>query len=257
MPGDRAPDVHVVADGAREVSGRLIVRAGEHRRLDAWAMKKSWAHPCLDGYECKWSRSDFLRDEKVRDYLPLCNRLWFVCPSGLIGVNEIPEQMGLLWAPETGTRLMTKKKAPHREIAPPVQLLFYVLMHRSKITREYMPETDRTAFWREWADGKKTLKELGQRVASRTRTEIRNTVETAERRAEEAERRAERIAYNYPEVQRLVDTLGLDPSRYDFRQRIESSIAGGNLRRELETLQRSIDSVREEFWPEEKERATA
>ena len=44
--------------------------AGTHLRLDAWAMRRSWTHPTVWGYEIKVSRSDFLSDDKWVGYLP-------------------------------------------------------------------------------------------------------------------------------------------------------------------------------------------
>jgi len=43
-------------------------------RIDAWAMAKSWAHPLVNAYETKVSRSDFLNDNKWQMYLPFCNQ---------------------------------------------------------------------------------------------------------------------------------------------------------------------------------------
>jgi hypothetical protein len=37
---------------------------GKHYRMDAVAIKKSWANPCITCYEVKVDRQDFLRDEK-------------------------------------------------------------------------------------------------------------------------------------------------------------------------------------------------
>ena len=50
---------------------------GGHRRLDAWAMRRSYTKPCVWGYEIKISRSDFFADEKWPGYLPFCNQFYF------------------------------------------------------------------------------------------------------------------------------------------------------------------------------------
>lgn len=39
-------------------------QSGSHLRMDAWAMNKSWAHPCAIGYEVKVTRADFIGDNK-------------------------------------------------------------------------------------------------------------------------------------------------------------------------------------------------
>lgn len=49
------------------------------RRMDAWAMKKSWANPMVLAYEIKSSRQDFMSDHKMQDYLPYCNEAYVVC----------------------------------------------------------------------------------------------------------------------------------------------------------------------------------
>src|SRR5690242_5105664 len=85
-------------------------QGGSHRRMDAWVMSKSWANPCVTGYEIKVSRSDFLGDEKWRTYLPLCNEFYFVAPSGIIEPDELPPEAGLLCVSSTGTVLFRKKK---------------------------------------------------------------------------------------------------------------------------------------------------
>ena len=38
-------------------------------QFDGLAIHKSWAHPCIIGYEIKVSRSDFLRDAKYTNCL--------------------------------------------------------------------------------------------------------------------------------------------------------------------------------------------
>ena len=69
---------------------------GGSPRLDGWAMRKSWTHPCMWGYEVKVSRSDWLRDQKIAAYLPLCNVLYVVAPSGIVQPEELPDSVGLL-----------------------------------------------------------------------------------------------------------------------------------------------------------------
>ena len=104
--------------------------------LDGWAMTRSWANFLTYGYEIKVHRSDFLRDAKWMNYLGACHLFYFVCPSGLIDPSEIPEGVGLLWVAKTGTRLFTKKKAPHREAPDFTKIMIYVLMWRAVIGHE-------------------------------------------------------------------------------------------------------------------------
>lgn len=101
--------------------------------LDAWAMKRSWAHPNCTGYEIKVSRSDFVNDNKWTGYLPYCNSFYFVCPPKLISVDEVGPDAGLLWTSKTGTMLYTKKKAPYRDITVNEGIFIYILMCRASV----------------------------------------------------------------------------------------------------------------------------
>jgi hypothetical protein len=108
---------------------------GSHRRLDAWAMHKSWAPWTTVGYEVKVSRSDFENDQKWPGYLPLCHHFYLVCPTGLIRAVDLPDYVGLIWVTANGERLHTKVKAMRREpdATELCQLLSYVVMNRSRI----------------------------------------------------------------------------------------------------------------------------
>ena len=137
-------------------------------RLDAWVMKRSWSPWTAIGYEIKVTRSDFLRDDKWIHYLPLCHQFSFVCLRGLIDPKEIGDGVGLIWVTKNGKRLITKVKAPRRDIESPVQLLKYILMSRAEITRStYGIKTriQRLAEWRAWLEDKKKGNELGSTVA--------------------------------------------------------------------------------------------
>lgn len=108
-----------------------------HNRMDAWAMRKSWANFCTIAYEVKMSRSDFLNDHKWQSYLASCNEFYFVAPKGLIGKNELPPEAGLMEVFATGNGLRIVKKAPSRS-TPISSLVFeYVLMCRTRIVDEY------------------------------------------------------------------------------------------------------------------------
>lgn len=133
-----------------------------HLRMDAWAVRKSWTDPCVWGYEIKVNRSDFLRDEKWGRALTYCNQFYFACPSGLIHPEELPAEVGLLWAAKTGTRLFTKRKAPHREPEIPEEIWRYILFWRAKIIPS-MQETasDTREYWKAWLARKGEDKNLG------------------------------------------------------------------------------------------------
>lgn len=173
------------------------------RRLDAWAMPKSWSPWTTIGYEVKVSRSDFLRDDKWHAYLPVCHELYFVCPPKLIDPKELPESVGLLVA--SGQRLVTKRKALRREPDPKAinRLMSYVLMSRSRIVSD-MFEANRpepAEAWRRWLEVKQGNALLGMDVSKR----IQEIVRDARARAQQAERDKARL--EAVEVQ--LEALGL------------------------------------------------
>lgn len=89
------------------------------QRFDAWAINlyPSKKHERIV-YEIKVSRSDFLHEiknpEKREQALNLSNYFYFVTPKGLVSVDEIPQECGLIEVDEDlNTRI--KLKAPFRE----------------------------------------------------------------------------------------------------------------------------------------------
>lgn len=152
--------------------------------LDAWAMKRSWANPCTWGYEVKITRADFLQDNKWQTYLSECNQFYFVCPSGVIRLDECPDEAGLMYVSKTGTRLYTKKKAPHRAGGPSVEILQYILFSRAIIEDRYhhRDHEDKRQFWTRWLKEKKIDQELGWRVGKALGETIRTKIVRAEQK---------------------------------------------------------------------------
>lgn len=186
-------------------------QTGSHLRLDAWAMSKSWANPCMTGYEIKVSRGDFLKDNKWPGYLPLCNLLFFACPAGLIQPDEVPENVGLVWASKTGGKLYTKKKAAYREVQAPEDLFRYVLMCRARITREYVATNNRE-FWSAWLEDRKIDREFGYKLSTAIRERIETEITTV--RMENERLRAQ--AGEYDDIRKLLASLGINPdSKYE------------------------------------------
>lgn len=207
-----------------------------HVRMDAWAMNKSWAHPVVSAYEVKVSRADFLKDNKWPAYLPLCNQFYFVAPAGLIDVSELPAEAGLLTAAGKGDggRLLTKKKAPHRDITIPEEVYRYILMCRvSTVPDSQLDRTDRAELWRRWLKEKAENQKLGWQVAKRIR-----------QRASEIEaenHRLQRENEAYSDLEKWLESMG---------HRVTDWALHTNLNKRLEK-QRSvfdatlIDSMRE------------
>lgn len=112
-----------VKNGPTHFANELLI-------MDAVAIKKSWANPCITGYEIKVSRQDFLRDEKWPAYKELCHRFSFVCPRGLITPDELPDDVGLIWYNPEKQSLYTRRKSIYRNIEISAHMLYYILMSR-------------------------------------------------------------------------------------------------------------------------------
>ena len=153
----------------------------KHSRLDAWAMKRSWRSPLITGYEVKVSRSDFVNDDKWTEYLPLCNCLYFVSPPDIIDVKEIHEGCGLIHVSKTGTRLFVKRRAPRRNIDPPVDLLLYVIMrangflsdhHQSNVSARSVER------WESWLKDKDARKVIGRDVSKSLQRIVKQRIDS-------------------------------------------------------------------------------
>lgn len=175
-----------------------------HIRLDAWAMNRSWRHMCLSGYEIKVSRSDFISDHKWQGYLNLCNEFWFVAPPGIISKNELPLEVGLLEVSKTGGRLFAKKRPAWREIKPPVELLYYIMMCRAKITKD---TSDRASEWRAWLEQKVDNRVLGYNVSRGIRDHV-SKVECENMLLKQQNQ-------NYEGIKRACIAVGLHTERVD------------------------------------------
>lgn len=190
-----------------------------HVRMDAWAMNKSWAHPVVAAYEVKVSRADFLKDNKWPAYLPLCNQFYFVAPAGLIDLSELPAEAGLLTCAGkgNGARLLTKKKAPHRDVVIPEEVYRYILMCRVAIAPEHhAAQEDRTAHWRRWLIDKGENQRLGYEVSKRIR-----------QRAQEIERendRLQRAIEAYEDLKTWLESMGLSTSDWGLQRKLQDKL---------------------------------
>lgn len=118
---------HLPTDDAREWAffselrvgtGYKMIRTGfnPEQRIDAWAINLFPSKKHLRvAYEVKISRADFKHElvnpEKRKTALRLSNQFYFAAPVGLVSVEEIPEECGLVEVKENG-RLKWTKKAP-------------------------------------------------------------------------------------------------------------------------------------------------
>lgn len=223
---------------------------GGHRRLDGWAMKRSWVNPCVIGYEIKISRSDFLQDEKWADYLPMCNQLYFVCLWGLIQPAEVPAEVGLLWASKTGTRLYSKAKAAHRDIEIPESVWRYILMCRSKITRENQVGS-RREFWESWLVQKKIDDRFGYKVGKILRQRIDEEII----KARDENKHLQDLMQKYDAIRRTLTNLGIDPdnsykcSSWQVERKLQQakSVIPDGLLYSLESLSKQTIKVRDQL----------
>lgn len=197
---------------------------GGHLRMDAWAMARSWAHPCMYGYEVKISRADFLGDNKWPGYLPLCNRFSFVTTRGLIRPDELSEGVGLLEVASTGTCLRTIRKSAYREIEPPAELLKYILMCRAKIGRSplgHIVDSENAAqFWARWLREKRDLRDVGHKVSRRLASLIAEKIDTVECE----NKRLTSENRNLARAREILKKLGVYPGHWDMEESIKKRV---------------------------------
>jgi hypothetical protein len=103
----------------------------------------------------------------------------------------------------TGNMLITRKKAPYREIADPGHVFRYILMWRTRITRDaqHVPVA-KVVHWERWLADRKHEKEIGwevERLLGKATREIHRTNEDLLERMK-----------SYDEVIALLKELGLD-----------------------------------------------
>lgn len=190
-----------------------------HVRMDAWAMNKSWAHPVVSAYEVKVSRADFLKDNKWPAYLPLCNQFYFVAPAGLIDLSELPAEAGLLTASgkDNGARLLTKKKAPHRDVQIPEEVYRYILMCRVAIAPEHhAAQEDRTAHWRRWLNAKQDNQLLGYEVSKRIRQRAREI--------ENENGHLQRAIEGYEDLRKWLEGMNLSPTDWGLQRKLQDTL---------------------------------
>lgn len=115
------------------------------QRIDAFAMGTSReAEYVRIAYEVKASRSDFLRElanpEKRRAALWLSNQFYFVTPKGLVSIDELPPEAGLIevWEEPNQGHLIcdTVRSAIWRESEPPNWRFLAALARRIRTQEE-------------------------------------------------------------------------------------------------------------------------
>lgn len=206
-------------------------------RMDAWAMAKSWTRPRTWAYEIKVHRSDFIRDNKWHQYLPYCSEFYFVCPTGLIAPEELPQDVGLLWISKVGGRLLTKRKAAARQVQIPEDLWRYLLMWRTKIKDEHTerPSVER---WRAWLEEKRERRRLGYEIKGR----IRELWDEQKERNDNLESRVQKLE----NIKARMLELGFDPNAYFSEWHVErrlNDLAGADTKWAEEELNQIVNRL--------------
>lgn len=214
-----------------------------HRRLDAWVLLKTWSPITTLGFEIKVSRSDFLNDKKLVDYLPLCHYLYVVAPKGMISAEELPSSVGLMESVGDHQRLIIRHKAVWRDIELPGELLIYVLMCRVKIKKESEDPTYRVDQLRQWV----ARKDDGRSLSWAVNQKIRDRFTDQERRLAQIETKLQRLE----SVKNKMIELGLDPESpnvvWDAAQKLReiAGVVDPLLIGRLEQTESSLREVRE------------
>ena len=216
--------------------------SGAPIRLDAWAMRRSWAAPVTWGYEIKISRSDFVRDDKWRAYLPYCTDFYFAAPHGMIQPEELPPEAGLLWASKTGSRLFLKRKAIHRKIDVQSDLLMYVLMSRARLGERCLISGDADEsgknYWRQWLEEKADKRRLGERVSAAIRTHVA----TIEAQNHQLAREHSRFRL----VNEFCASAGINIHDWNLAQTLRERLAGDiprDIREDMKSVRDSLASL--------------
>lgn len=222
-----------------------------YHKIDALAIKISWTNYGIIGYEIKVSRSDFLRDEKWRAYLPMCNQLYFAVAPGVCEVSEVPDNCGLVILTSKGG-VRTVRKAPWRDIDEPVNMYKYLMftyinscwqMDGRRPRYEQLLINDRTQMYQDYLDGKTALKSLGHKVSRKVRDELHELQWKASRLAllEESDNRADK------ELGLICEVLGVKTYGYrrldECLKEIEQLRASGGISLNAVNLVKQINSA--------------
>jgi len=117
-------------------------------RADVVRVRPSYTQWCVDIFEVKQSRADFLSDirtEKWKAYLPYCNRFYFAIESGIASKDDIPEEVGLLIRGKKGWH--TAKGAKARDIDIDISMLFALIFFRQRQPYNYNHRQEMSQAW--------------------------------------------------------------------------------------------------------------
>jgi len=201
-------------------------RRGELRIIDGLAVRKSWAQPCLTGYEVKVSRSDFMSDTKWPDYLPMCHELYFACPSGLIQPDEVGEEVGLIWYnPETQS-LTTRKKAVYRRIELSADMLYHILMSHCDNGGHPFFSSKREMF-EAWLADKRSRSDMGYAVKGKLWSQLLEQENELQDLRRKLDSEWEQPKRELEKIQAVLREAGIDPYRWGWEERLRELLSRG------------------------------
>ncbi|WP_082198153.1 MmcB family DNA repair protein [Bacillus sp. FJAT-26390] len=214
-------------------------------KFDAFAMKKSWANPCIYGYEVKVSRADFLKDQKWPGYMAYCHRFAFVCPKGLIQPEELPDEVGLIWFyPDSGA-LRSARPAKHRIVDIPSDLYQYILM--SRIDSDRLPfYSSAREYFEAWIADKKDRRMLGAYVSEKLQKELGelNRISDEAKRYQDRHRSDLQLLREVTEILR-VNGISMHSWNTNWQDELRKALVGGANPKASRALERLIDNAEE------------
>ncbi|MFB4260490.1 MmcB family DNA repair protein [Shouchella clausii] len=216
-------------------NGPSYVPKGELAIMDGLAIKKSWAKPCLTGYEIKVSRSDFMSDEKWPLYKELCHRFYFACPRDLIQPDELPGDVGLIWYNPEKKTFYTKKKARFRDIEMSANMFYYIIMSRLENEKHPFFSSHREMM-EQYVLDKVSRRELGRRVASK----MANELVELEKTNQDMKRKLERLEQNEHDFERFQEVMrknGLKSFRWNAAEELDKALSTSVPPKFIETIQ--------------------
>lgn len=193
--------------------------------FDGLAVARSWVHFAITIFEVKVDRQDFLRDVKWPEYRSFCHRLYLVCPKGLIGVEELPADVGLLYySPETKTIRMQRASA-HHKIEVPWELLVVIIFSHLSNDRYPFFSSKRDYFERWMQEG-----ELNREFSYRFKGVLEKRIQEAARAQESANRQIEAWKSEVERLrkaERVLNANGVRLDQWKWDEELDARLKGG------------------------------
>lgn len=133
---------------------------------DVIVVRPSYTRFCVDIFEVKSSRTDFLkelRSGKWKKNLKHCHRFYFAITAGIAEKEEIPKEAGLLVRGKNGWA--TTKRATNRNVEIPIATFLSMLFYKQKTEKNLQHRRDLITYFKNgWFEYRKELKKLGKRI---------------------------------------------------------------------------------------------